>query len=60
LDFLSYTSFEADLRLRGPGDVLGTEQSGLADIRFIEYLADIELIKEAREIAERILQKESA
>ena len=25
---------EADLRLRGPGDVLGTHQSGLADLRF--------------------------
>ncbi len=50
---------EADLRMRGPGDVLGTEQSGLADMRFIEYLADMELIREARRITEDILSKET-
>ena len=49
---------EADLKMRGPGDVLGTEQSGLADMRFIEYLADIELIREARRIAYEILGRE--
>jgi len=46
---------EADLKMRGPGDVLGTEQSGLADMRFIEYLADVDLIREARRIAEEIV-----
>ena len=49
---------EADLKMRGPGDVLGTEQSGLADMRFIEYLADVELIREARRIAYEILGRE--
>ncbi len=49
---------ESDLRMRGPGDVLGTEQSGLADMRFIEYLVDMELIREARSIAQRILARE--
>ncbi len=49
---------EADLRLRGPGDVLGTEQSGLARMRFIEYLADVDLIREARRLAEEILKRE--
>ncbi len=48
---------EADLKMRGPGDVLGTEQSGLADMRFIEYLADVELIREARRLAEEILER---
>lgn len=46
---------EADLKMRGPGDVLGTHQSGLADMRFIEYLADVDLIREARTLAEQIL-----
>jgi len=46
---------EADLRLRGPGDVLGTAQSGLADLKFIDYLADTELIREARQLAEKVL-----
>ena len=31
---------EADLRLRGPGDVLGTLQSGLSELRFVDFLAD--------------------
>ncbi len=49
---------EADLRLRGPGDLLGTAQSGLADLRFVEFLADTELIREARAHAEDVLQKD--
>jgi ATP-dependent DNA helicase RecG len=47
---------EADLRLRGPGDLLGTAQSGLADLRFVEFLADTELIREARALAEDVLE----
>lgn len=47
---------EADLRLRGPGDVLGTAQSGLADLKFIDYLADVDLIREARALAEAVLE----
>ena len=49
---------EADLRLRGPGDLLGTAQSGLADLRFVDFLADTELIREARALAEGVLQKD--
>jgi ATP-dependent DNA helicase RecG len=46
---------EEDLRLRGPGDVLGTAQSGLGDLRFGEFLADTALVREARALAERVL-----
>jgi len=49
---------EADLRLRGPGDVLGTQQSGLADLKFIEYLADTDLVREARRLADALLHKD--
>lgn len=49
---------EADLRLRGPGDVLGTAQSGLADLKFVDYLADVELIREARALAEGLLKQD--
>ncbi|MFC4991351.1 ATP-dependent DNA helicase RecG [Rubritalea tangerina] len=48
---------EADLTLRGPGDVLGTQQSGLADLRFIEFLADTELVREARRLADAVLHE---
>lgn len=50
---------EADLKMRGPGDVLGTDQSGLASMRFIEFLADVELIRKARSIAQAIVAAES-
>jgi len=49
---------EADLRLRGPGDVLGTLQSGLSDLRFTDFLADTGLLREARALADRILAED--
>lgn len=49
---------EADLRLRGPGDVLGTQQSGLADLRFVDFLGDTALLREARALADRVLAED--
>ncbi len=49
---------EADLRLRGPGDVLGTSQSGLSDLKFIDFLADTALLREARKLAEAVLAED--
>jgi ATP-dependent DNA helicase RecG len=49
---------EADLRLRGPGDVLGTLQSGLSDLRFVDFLADTTLLREARDLADRVLAED--
>lgn len=46
---------EEDFRLRGPGDVLGTAQSGLADVRFPEWLVDTRLIHRATLLANSIL-----
>lgn len=47
---------EADFRLRGPGDILGTEQSGLSGVDYPEWLYDTGLITEARKKAEGILR----
>lgn len=47
---------EADFRLRGPGDVLGTAQSGLHSVQFTEWLGDIRLIHRANREAAAILQ----
>ena len=41
---------EADLRLRGPGELLGREQSGLPDLRFGNLTEDLHLIRQAREL----------
>ena len=49
---------EEDLRLRGPGEVMGTQQSGAGSIRFVEYLADPSLIRESRELAESLLRED--
>jgi ATP-dependent DNA helicase RecG len=49
---------EADLRLRGPGDVLGTVQSGLSDLRFTDHLADTILLREARTLAEQVIHED--
>ena len=49
---------EADLALRGPGDVLGTAQSGLTDLRFADFITDTELIREARSLADKIFQED--
>jgi len=46
---------EADLRLRGPGDVLGTVQSGASELRFLEFLSDVALIREARALADQVM-----
>ena len=49
---------EADLQLRGPGDVLGTAQSGLTDLRFADFITDIQLIREARALADKVFQQD--
>jgi ATP-dependent DNA helicase RecG len=49
---------EADLELRGPGDVLGTAQSGLTDLRFADFITDTQLIREARALADQVFQQD--
>ena len=50
---------EEDLRLRGPGDVLGTMQSGLGDLKFADFLADTALLREARALADQVIGEDS-
>ena len=47
---------EADLKLRGPGDLEGTQQSGVAfDLKIADIAKDGQLLQYVREIAERLL-----
>jgi ATP-dependent DNA helicase RecG len=46
---------EADLKLRGPGELLGREQSGLPRLRFGDLAEDFELVREARAVAVAIV-----
>jgi len=46
---------EEDLKLRGPGELLGQQQSGLPPFRFGELSRDGALIERARQLAKQIL-----
>jgi ATP-dependent DNA helicase RecG len=46
---------EADLRLRGPGEFLGRQQSGAPPLRFGDLAGDIALIERARQIVRETL-----
>ena len=46
---------EADLRLRGPGDLEGTQQSGILNLHIADLARDGRILQTAREIADRIL-----
>ena len=45
---------EVDLRLRGPGELLGQQQSGLPCFRFGDLAGDLALIRQARELVARV------
>ncbi len=47
---------ETDLKLRGPGDLMGTQQSGVLDLLIADLAKDGEVLKRARENAITILQ----
>ncbi len=49
---------EADLAIRGPGDFLGTKQSGLPQFRFAELMRDARILGEAREDAFHIVKED--
>lgn len=49
---------EADMKLRGPGEFLGQNQSGMPSLRFGDLLNDRLLIERARELAGRLLDAE--
>ena len=49
---------EADLRMRGPGDILGTAQSGLPPLKLGDPLADHELMRLARNAAFLLLERD--
>jgi ATP-dependent DNA helicase RecG len=49
---------EVDLQLRGPGDLMGTQQSGILNLRIADLSKDQQLVSEAREEAKRTLTKD--
>jgi ATP-dependent DNA helicase RecG len=49
---------EEDLRLRGAGEVLGTRQSGLPEMRLADLAAHAELLQAARDDARRVVDQD--
>jgi len=49
---------EVDLELRGPGDLMGTQQSGVLDLKVADLIKDRALLEDARDIARRILRED--
>jgi ATP-dependent DNA helicase RecG len=46
---------EADLKIRGPGELLGHQQSGMPRFRFADFSADLDLIHQARGMAQELV-----
>lgn len=49
---------EEDLRLRGAGDVFGLRQHGLPDFKLADLYHDVEILKEAQQLAQTVLQSD--
>ena len=49
---------EVDLKLRGPGDFLGTKQSGLPDFRFGDIIQDQDLLELAKKQARELIEQD--
>jgi len=51
---------EVDLKLRGPGDLMGTQQSGVLNLQIADIVRDKDILQLARHHAISILKKDSA
>jgi len=50
---------EVDMEIRGPGDIMGTQQSGLIDLKIADLARDGSILTEARNAAMTILDQDS-
>ncbi|MDX1364259.1 ATP-dependent DNA helicase RecG [Arenibacter latericius] len=50
---------EVDLKLRGPGDIMGTQQSGVLNLKIADIIKDNEVLKTARYYALKLLKEDS-
>jgi len=49
---------EADLRLRGPGDLLGARQTGALPLKFVHLIRDHRTIERARKLADEWIARD--
>ena len=59
IKFLSgFDLAEIDLKLRGPGNIFGTQQSGLPELKYANVIEDTNILSDARETAFRIIEND--
>lgn len=51
---------EVDLRLRGPGDIMGTQQSGVLNLKIADIIKDNDILKTARYHAMQLLKTDAS
>ena len=51
---------EVDLKLRGPGDIMGTQQSGILNLKIADIIKDSDILQHARYYAKEVLKKDPA
>lgn len=49
---------EVDMKLRGPGDILGTQQSGVVDFKKLDLVTDAAIIKAAKNTVDDLLTRD--
>jgi len=49
---------EVDLKLRGPGDIMGTQQSGVLNLKIADIIKDNDILKTARHYAIQVLKED--
>ena len=49
---------EKDLEIRGPGDIMGTQQSGVITLKIADLMSDQEILTYARKCAKKILEED--
>jgi ATP-dependent DNA helicase RecG len=49
---------EEDLKLRGPGEIFGTRQHGLPELRISDLVKHIDILEDVKNIAAQILEKD--
>lgn len=49
---------EVDLKLRGPGDIMGTQQSGILNLQIADLVKDRDILQVARHLAVRLLKED--
>lgn len=49
---------EVDLQLRGPGDIAGTQQSGVLNLRLADLAKDQQILQHARNAAQQVLNED--